>query len=129
MFSVLGRSGDYYAGSSEAATKTALHWYRFPIERRSVGYRQRLDFIRRLPMDLQDSVVKELEQRGCEVVRRTSALVFLVHPESPGIMVRVGTVYVVAETSEAEIVRQRLDRFDAASFVSQLRAYETGRAR
>ncbi len=80
-------------------------------------------------MDLQDSVVKELEQRGCEVVRRTGALVFLVHHESPGIMVRVGTVYVVAETSEAEIVRQRLDRFDAASFVSQLRAYETGRAR
>ena len=80
-------------------------------------------------MDLQDSVVKELEQRGCKEVRRTSALVFLVHLESPGIMVRVGTVDVVAETSEAEILRQRLDRFDAASFVSQLRAYETGRAR
>jgi len=44
-------------------------------------------------------------------------------------MVRVGTVYVVAETSGAEIVRQRLDRFDAAAFVSQLQAYETGRAR
>ena len=80
-------------------------------------------------MDLQENVVRALVQRGYEVVRRTSALVFLVHPESPGIMVRVGTVYVVAETSEAEIVRQRLDRFDAASFVSQLRSYQIGRAR
>ncbi|WP_448575183.1 hypothetical protein [Thermomicrobium sp.] len=80
-------------------------------------------------MDLQESVVRALEQRGYEVVRRTSALVFLVHPKSPGIMVRVGTVYVVAETSGAEVARQRLDRFDVASFLSQLRSYETRRAR
>ncbi|MCS7051463.1 MAG: hypothetical protein NZL87_07600 [Thermomicrobium sp.] len=68
-------------------------------------------------MSLQESIVTQLERAGFRVVRRTSALVFLVHPNRPGLLVRVGTVYVVAECNGREATRQRLDAVDVETLL------------
>lgn len=63
-------------------------------------------------MTSSDPVIDQLERAGFRVTRRTSALTFLVHPAYPGLQLRVGTVYVVAERDEREIARQRRDALD-----------------
>ncbi len=69
-------------------------------------------------MGRQDTAVEQLERLGFRIAQRTSALVFLVHPDYPGLLVRVGTVFVVAECDGHEIVRQRVDAFEGEAFVS-----------
>jgi Holliday junction resolvase len=78
-------------------------------------------------MDPQTLAVERLERAGFQVARRTAAVVFLVHPAYPGLLVRVGTVYLVAERDGRELVRQRLDQLDVASLLA-IAARATGEA-
>jgi len=67
-----------------------------------------------------NSVLDQLERAGFRVARRTSALLFLVHPAYPGLQLRVGTVYVVAERNGREIARQRLDALDVEALLADI---------
>ncbi len=67
-----------------------------------------------------DLAIARLERAGFRVARRTSALAFLVHPAYPGLQLRVGTVYLVAECDSREIVRQRLDALDVAQLLATI---------
>jgi len=67
-----------------------------------------------------NSVLDQLERAGFRVARRTSALLFLVHPAYPGLQLRVGTVYLVAERNGREIARQRLDALDVEALLADI---------
>lgn len=69
-------------------------------------------------MTFPDFAIDQLERAGFRVARRTSALTFLVHPAYPGLQLRVGTVYVVAERDEGEIACQRLDALDVEALLA-----------
>ncbi len=76
-------------------------------------------------MSDQEAAVAEFERVGFRVVRRTSALVFLVHPEYPGLLVRVGTVFVVAERDGVEQARQRLETLDVETLLGRAKEQRT----
>jgi hypothetical protein len=51
--------------------------------------------------------------------------VFLVHPEYPGLLVRVGTVFVVAERDGVEQARQRLETLDVETLLGRAKEQRT----
>ncbi|MCX7624113.1 MAG: hypothetical protein RMK01_00775 [Thermomicrobium sp.] len=78
-------------------------------------------------MTLQDAAVERLERAGFRVARRTSALVFMVHPAYPGVLVRLGTLCVTAERDDREVARQRLDRLDVAALLAAMEERAAGK--
>ncbi len=71
-------------------------------------------------MSEQEAAVAKLERAGFRVVRRTSALMFLAHPEYPGLLIRVGTVFVVVERNGVEYGRQRLEKLDVETLLGRV---------
>lgn len=57
---------------------------------------------------LADSVALALIERGFRETVRSTAVRVLRHPDAPGLEVRLGTVYVVAERDDREIYRRPL---------------------
>lgn len=77
-------------------------------------------------MNRVSAIIGQLERVGFRIARQTSSLVFLVHPDHPGLLIRVGTVYLVAERAGQEIARQRLDSFRIEDVMSVLRSSQRG---
>lgn len=63
------------------------------------------------PMPLVSAAREQIESVGFRVAHQSTALTFLVHPECPGVLVRIGTVFVVVERDQREVARFRLDTF------------------
>ena len=59
-----------------------------------------------------DDVVRSLTARGFHPIYRSTAVRILVHPDLPGVEVRLGTVYAVVDRDGREVYRAPLTRFD-----------------
>ena len=57
-------------------------------------------------------ILQELTHYGFRPAYRSSAVTLLVHPEQPGLEVRVGTTHVVIERDGQEIYRSLHSGFD-----------------
>lgn len=62
--------------------------------------------------DLTASIVQQLHAHGFQTYYETSAISLLVHPDLPGLEVRVGTTIVTVERDGRDIYRAPLARFD-----------------
>ena len=60
---------------------------------------------------MNEVVIQQLIDRGFRVSYRSTAVTLLVHPDLPGLEVRIGTVAVVAERDGIEVYRRPLASF------------------
>lgn len=65
-------------------------------------------------------ILHELTQHGFRPAYRSSAITVLVHPEQPGLEVRVGTTRVVIERDGRQIYRASHSDFDIQRALSTL---------
>jgi len=69
-----------------------------------------------------DDVARQLTGRGFHLTYRSTAVRILAHPDLPGVEVRLGTVYVVADRDGREVYRAPASRFDLDTAVARMGA-------
>jgi hypothetical protein len=69
-----------------------------------------------------DEIIRELVQHGFRLGYRSSAIATLVHPDYPGLEVRLGTIQVVVERDHVELYRAALADVDLRELLAAARA-------
>ena len=69
-----------------------------------------------------DNVARQLTARGFHPIYHTIAVRIFVHPDRPGVEVRLGTVYVVVDRDGREVYRAPLARFDLDTAIARMAA-------
>jgi hypothetical protein len=67
-----------------------------------------------------DDIRRQLEEYGFRTVYESTAVAILSHPERPGLDVRVGTSYVVANRNGKELYRSQRRAFDLRDCLRKL---------
>ena len=67
-----------------------------------------------------DQISQWFTDRGFHLTYQSTAIRLLVHPELPGVEVRVGTVYVVVERDGREVFRSLTRAFDPNGSISKV---------